>query len=158
MVQENIQIIIENVKKKKECLQAILQVVLVQKDIEFIDEQDISEFGLCVQKKDDLLLELNILIDEFEKYTNDISAKMPEYSKEHKKELDSLRKINNELMVISNQIQKMEYLCKVGMEEYLSQERERIKKFRVTNQMASYYYKSMNGKQVTESFFLDSKK
>lgn len=148
----------ENVDDKIECLQAILQIVQIQKEIEFNNEQDSILFDDCLEKKEKLIINIEGLNRKFELLSFEAGQKAIEYFGNHRDNALYLKKRNEMLLLLEEEIRNLEKQCKLNFECYLKKEHEKIKSFRLNNQVASNYYKNMNNNHITESYFMDNRK
>lgn len=158
MKQENIHKLIGILDRRKECLQEILQIVQMQKEIMLLEEHELDQLDQCIDKKENLLSRLDELNNEFESFFLEGQEEFPELLVLYRKEAQLVKKYNQEIIFLSQEIQCLELQCKSNIDQYLKLEREKIRKFRINNQMASNYYKNMNGNPKLDSYFMDSRK
>lgn len=156
MKDEKLLKLIELLDGKKECLQAILSVVKEQEKITFVQESDLEIFEDSIEKKESLLIELSKLNQEYEDFEEQIGEVDLIRSYSDKVLQADLK--NKEIIALSEEIQDLEEECKTNFEAYVRQEREKIKSFRLNNQMTSNYNKNMNGRQLEDSYFMDKRK
>lgn len=147
-----------NLDKKIECLQAILQLVQIQKDIDFNSIDGIPQYEECLDKKDEILKNIDIFNNEFELYMVENYKELGENPDRNSTEKMHLKKKIDYLCCLQDEIEKLEVECKVNLEKFIQIEREKIKNFRIRNQTASSYYKNMNRNQISESYFMDDRK
>ncbi|HCL01165.1 MAG TPA: hypothetical protein DHW61_01925 [Lachnoclostridium phytofermentans] len=146
----------EMLNRKKECLQKILYVVKEQEEITFAIESDFDLFEEYIEEKEDLILVLSKLNQEYEEFIKQMGEVGADNTYSDMKQQINL--INQEVISLSKEIQILEEKSKDNFEAYVRQEREKIKNFRINNQMASNYYKSMNVGQLEDSYFMDKRK
>lgn len=156
MKDEKILKLLEILDRKKECLKAILSVVKEQEKIEFVQENDLEIFEEYIEDKEDLIITLSQLNQEYEEFIEqigEVSSNRPYSTMEQQAKLE-----NQEIISLSEEIQALEQKSRVKFEAYVRKEREKIKSFRLNNQMTSSYYKNMNGRQLDDSYFMDRRK
>ncbi|ABX40701.1 hypothetical protein [Lachnoclostridium phytofermentans] len=146
----------EMLNKKKECLQNILYVAKEQDEITFAKESDLEIFEKYIDEKEDLILALSKLNQEYEEFIEQMGEASSDNADSDMKQQINL--INQEIISLSKEIQVLEGKSKEKFEAYVQQEREKIKNFRLNSQMASNYYKSMNVGQLEDSYFMDQRK
>ncbi|WP_312368713.1 hypothetical protein [Lachnoclostridium sp.] len=141
--------------RKRECLQKILYVVKEQEKITFNKESDLEIFEEYIEEKDDLILALSKLIQENEEFIQAGEADSDRIYKDIKQQINL---VNQEVISLSKEIQTLEEKSKDNFETYVRKERDKIKNFRIKNQMTSNYYKNMIGGQLEDSYFMDKRK
>lgn len=146
----------EMLNRKKDCLQNILYVVKEQDEITFAKESDLEIFEEYIEKKEDLLLVLSKLNQEYEEFIEQMGEAVADSTYRDIKQKINL--VNQEVISLSKEIQTLEEKIKVSFDVYVQQEREKIRSFRIKNQMTSNYYKSMIGGQLEDSYFMDKRK
>ncbi len=142
--------------RKKECLQTILHLVKAQEELIFTNESDLDFFGEYMKEKEELILKLTKFNDEYEEFMEQIGEAGS--VKANSDIVQQITQINQAVITLGKEIQDLEGKSKVSFEAYVRQEREKIKRFRLNNQMTSNYYKSMNGVQLEDSYFMDKRK
>lgn len=141
--------------RKRECLQKILYIVKQQEKITFNKESDMELFREHIEEKEDLLLALSKLNQENEEFLQAGEAGSDRIYKDIKQQINL---VNQDVISLSREIQTLEEKSKDNFETYVRKERDKIKNFRIKNQMTSNYYKNMIGGQLEDSYFMDKRK
>ncbi len=146
----------EIMEKKKECLQEILLTAKVQAELILTNEDELDLFGEYIGEKENLIRTLNQISEEHEELIK-VSAGADLWDN-NQDMVRQVNRLNQEIISLSREIEKLEEKSKENFESYIRQESEKIKSFRLNNQITSSYYKSMNGVQLEGSYFMDKRK
>lgn len=153
-----LQMLNESLQQKLAILYQIYELTKEQ-DLCFRDEDEVIQvMESCVEAKEPLLERLTKLDQGFDLVYSKIKEQVIENIGEHKAEIAKLQASITEITSLSVKVQTLEQSNKLKFELFLSGKRNEIKQFKVNNQTASNYYKSMTGKHQGESYFIDKKK
>ena len=153
-----LQMLNESLQKKMSVLNQIYELTQ-QQDICFQDEKQVIEImERCVSEKEPLLKQLTKLDQGFDLVYSKIKSFVLEDTKEHQAEILKLQNSISDITSLSVKIQSLEQGNKRKFELFLSNKKQEIKQFKVSNRTASNYYKNMTGKPQGESYFIDKKK
>jgi tRNA U55 pseudouridine synthase TruB len=148
----------ESLKKKLAVLYQLYELTK-QQDSCFQGENEVLEImEQCVVHKEPLLKQLTMLDEGFDIVYSKIKDDVIKQAKEYQSEITDLQKSISDIASLGVKIQTLEQGNKLKFELYLSNKKKEIKQFKVSNQTASNYYKSMTGKPQGESYFIDKKK
>ncbi|MBE5963192.1 MAG: hypothetical protein E7256_17730 [Lachnospiraceae bacterium] len=127
---------------------ALLEVQEIKYDL-FLEE---------MQKKQLVINRLAELDKGFELVYSKVSEELKDNKEKHQ---DLIKKMQELIKCITEkgmQLRNLEQKNKILLDQYLIKERNKIRNFKMNNQAASNYYKSMAKMNASESYFMDSKR
>lgn len=154
-----VNILMESLQKKIEILNEIIRLNEEQKAIITKEKLDMDRLDDNTKDKGMLIDRLNRLDDGFqtvfERVQDELTTNKDSYHDEIIKMQNYIKKITELSMTIKAEEQRN----KVEVEKHFDMERNKIKKSRTSNRVASDYYKGMSGiGRPIEPQFMDSKK
>ncbi len=153
-----INILKDTLKKKIYLLDVLLTETLSQEEYLSLKHMDIDEFEKAVIRKEPLIEQLNKLDDGFELIFENFGKVIKENKNLYQKDILEIQEYIRQVMQKSTLLQGKEKSNKVKLENYLSNRKMEVRKFKANNQAVSNYYKNMADSYQGEAIFLDKKK
>ncbi|MCR5754943.1 MAG: hypothetical protein K6G30_09075, partial [Acetatifactor sp.] len=111
------------------------------------------------EKKEKLIENLNQLDDGFEAFYQRIELVIKTEKEKYRAELTKAQKLISEITDISTRLQAKEARNKEKLALVLTNNRQEIRNFKASNQMAQKYYSNMaNQHREGQSYFVDRRK
>lgn len=150
----------DSLKKKIVILDKIIEENGRQRESVSGDKMDDTAFELSMDNKENLINELNVLDDGFEKVYDRIKDILitDDGKKKYESEIREMKKLISDITDKSMEIQRQEKQNEALVMKKLAEERNNISKVRSARKVAAGYYQSMNKIDYTEPQFMDQKK
>lgn len=151
-------IMIQSLEKKIQVLDAIIVYDDIQK--EQLENPDLTteEFDDVVEKKSELIEQLNQLDSGFQKLYDRVKEELQGNKEKYADKIGRMQELIRSITDRSVKIQAQEATNKDLMMRKFAGVRERSKKARVNYKAASQYYKNMMQSNVVDPQFLDQNK
>lgn len=158
MQETYIDIMIQSLEKKIQVLDTIIVCDDIQK--EQLENPDLTtnEFDEIVEKKSDLIEQLNQLDSGFEKLYERVKEELQGNKEKHAPKIKRMQELIRDITDKSVRIQAQEAKNKELMTQKFTGIKERSKKARVNYKAASQYYKNMMQSNVVDPQFMDRNK
>ena len=157
-----ITILSDSLKKKMDVLQDILNLtkeqgqILSEQDTEKID---VDGFDRIVEKKDELLKEMQELDNGFDSVYKKIGKILADNKDTYKSAILQMQNLIRSITDIGVQLESLEQQNKTKFNTFIRNKRHAINDFKQSNRVATSYYQNMsNQHRVWQSHFLDQKK
>lgn len=153
-----INIMLQSLQKKLKVLDSIIQINKRQKEELENPSLDPDDFDKTVEEKSELIEQLELLDNGFEKLYEKVREKLQANKEEHK---DEILQMQNDIRLLtekSMEIQAQEARNKQLMEQKFASVKKQVKEIRSSQKVVNQYYKNMMKKGYTEPQFLDNKK
>jgi flagellar biosynthesis/type III secretory pathway chaperone len=153
-----IYILSDTLSKKINLLDELIELTLLQAEYILETPFDIDKFDQVLPDKSELIEQLNLLDDGFEKIYNHVNAEISTNKIQYKDEIIKLQDLIKQVTEKSTKIQTLEIQNKSKLEIYFSNKKKEIRNYKMSSQSASSYYKNMANQYEGNSYFLDKKK
>ena len=157
-----ITILSDSLKKKMDVLQDILNLtkeqgqILSEKDTE---KMHVDGFDRIVEKKDELLKEMQELDNGFDSVYKKIGKILADNKDTYKSAILQMQNLIRSITDIGVQLESLEQQNKTKFNTFIRNKRHAINDFKQSNRVATSYYQNMsNQHRVWQSHFLDQKK
>lgn len=153
-----INIMLQSLQKKLRVLDSIIQINKRQKEELENPSLDPDDFDKTVEEKSELIEQLELLDNGFEKLYEKVREELQTNKEEHK---DEILQMQNDIRLLtekSMEIQAQEARNKQLMEQKFASVKKQVKEIRSSQKVVNQYYKNMMKKGYTEPHFLDNKK
>lgn len=153
-----INIMLQSLQKKLRVLDGIIQINKRQKEELENPSLDPDDFDKTVEEKSDLIEQLDLLDNGFEKLYEKVREELQANKEEHK---DEILQMQNDIRLLtekSMEIQTQEARNKQLMEQKFTSVKKQVKEIRSSQKVVNQYYKNMMKKGYVEPHFLDDKK
>ena len=153
-----INIMLQSLQKKLKVLDSIIQINKRQKEELENPSLDPDDFDKTVEEKSELIEQLELLDNGFEKLYEKVREKLQANKEEHK---DEILQMQNDIRLLtekSMEIQAQEARNKQLMEQKFASVKKQVKEIRSSQKVVNQYYKNMMKKGYAEPQFLDNKK
>lgn len=153
-------IMVDSLKQKKEVLDQIISETEFQMNLLKEDEVDFEAYDEKVDKKTELIRELDRLDEGFDSLYNKVKdiLQTDEGKDAYRNEILSMQQLITSITERSTSIQAMEARNKSLLETGIANARRKLNGNRTTSRAAMDYYKNMRQTNVITPQFLDSKK
>ncbi len=156
--QTYIQLLIDSLSKKYGVLNELMQITIKQQEIigaaHFIED----EFLDTISRKEKHISGLEELDKGFEQAYDRVRSELNENGQKYASEIISLKKLVILVTDLNVKLQALEKQNKSKLEAVLTSKRKEIRNARLSNETVTNYYKSMSGRQESQSYFYDKKK
>lgn len=152
-----IKILTDTLIKKSKVLDELIELNKKEVDSLTLDEVNMEQFDEILNKKEHLIQQLNQLDDGFEKVYTRVSEQLMKNSVDYKVNIIMIQELIKNIMDKSINLQIKEKHSKGKFESYILKQKQDIKKYNMSSQTVSNYYKNMMNEYQGESFFLDKK-
>lgn len=153
-----INIMLQSLQKKLKVLDSIIQINKRQKEELENPSLDPDDFDKTVEEKSDLIEQLELLDNGFEKLYEKVREELQANKEEHR---DEILQMQNDIRLLtekSMEIQTQEARNKQLMEQKFTCVKKQVKEIRSSQKVVNQYYKNMMKKGYAEPQFLDNKK
>ena len=153
-----INIMLQSLQKKLKVLDSIIQINKRQKEELENPSLDPDDFDKTVEEKSELIEQLELLDNGFEKLYEKVREELQANKEEHK---DEILQMQNDIRLLtekSMEIQAQDARNKQLMEQKFASVKKQVKEIRSSQKVVNQYYKNMMKKGYTEPQFLDNKK
>ncbi|MCR5255839.1 MAG: flagellar protein FlgN [Acetatifactor sp.] len=154
----SLNILSESLDKKIELLKRIVEYDEEQEKFLNSAPADFTSFDKDVERKGELIDELNRLDNGFEVLYNKIARQLEENKDNYKEQIADLQEKIRIITDLTITIQSQEQRNKALIEKFFAKSRQDIKKGRLSGKAALNYYKTMSGSGSGEPGIMDSKK
>lgn len=155
--QTYIGLLAEILKKKIEVLKLLMDLSVQQEQILTAEAFDEDLFLTTIDQKDEQINRLNTLDEGFDKIYNGVKEELSVDKVSYTSEILLMKDLITEITDMSVKLQAIEKRNKEKLEKVLVEKRKEIKNFRVSNQTATNYYKTMAQQHEAQSYFYDKK-
>lgn len=145
---EYLDMMCRSLEKKKEMLNQLVLLNAEQGQIIRDDEMDMADFSRNVEKKTEIIEQLDKLDEGFEALYNRIREELLSNRAAYRQEIVRLQKLISEITDRSASIQAAELRNKQKIEKHFALLHKNVKKTRVSNKAAASYYKNMSSAQA----------
>lgn len=153
-----IDILIGTLNRKNHILEEIIKLTMLQERYLNEPDMDMDFFDDTLEKKAELIRELDDLDDGFEAIYERVSEELKTRKENYKDKILKLQELIKEVTDKGIRLEALEQQNKLKIETYFSSKKQEIKEFKKSNESVANYYKSMTDNPQGESFFLDKKK
>lgn len=153
-----IKILTDTLIKKNELLDVLIDLNKVQEDVLSSVEDNLEDFEVILDRKENVISQLNQLDDGFEIIYKRVQENIKNNVLNYKTEIIFLQDQIKQIMDKSINIQIKEKSNKLKLEAYFMRQKQEIKNYKISNQIVSNYYKNMTNEHHGESYFLDKRK
>ncbi len=153
-----INIMLQSLQKKLKVLDNIIQINKRQKEELENPSLDPDDFDKTIEEKSDLIEQLELLDNGFEKLYEKVREELQANKEEYR---DEILQMQNDIRLLtekSMEIQTQEARNKQLMEQKFASVKKQVKEIRSSQKVVNQYYKNMMKKGYTEPHFLDNKK
>lgn len=153
-----IYIMLQSLQKKRKVLDSIIQINKRQKEELENPSLDPDDFDKTVEEKSELIEQLELLDNGFEKLYEKVREELQVNKEEHR---DEILQMQNDIRLLtekSMEIQAQEARNKQLMEQKFASVKKQVKEIRSSQKVVNQYYKNMMKKGYAEPQFLDNKK
>ena len=135
----------------------LIQITLLQEKYIETTSFDMEKFEETLSEKELIIKQLNQLDDGFEKIYEHVKNEISVNRMLYKVEIVQLQDLIKQVTEKSVKLQAIEIQNKNKLEVCFSDKKKEIKKFKMSSQTASSYYKNMANQHQGQSYFLDKK-
>ena len=157
-----ITILSDSLKKKMDVLRDILNLTKEQGQIlseQDTEKMDVDGFDSIVEKKDELLKEMQELDNGFDSVYKKIGKILADNKDTYKSEILQIQNLIRAITDIGMELESLEQKNKTKFNTYIRNKRHSINDFKQSNRVATSYYQNMsNQHREWQSHFLDQKK
>lgn len=153
-----INIMLQSLQKKLKVLDNIIQINKRQKEELENPSLDPDDFDKTVEEKSELIEQLELLDNGFEKLYEKVREELQTNKEEYKDEIFQMQNDIRLLTEKSMEIQTQEARNKQLMEQKFANVKKQVKEIRSSQKVVNQYYKNMMKKGYAEPQFLDNKK
>lgn len=153
-----INIMLQSLQKKLKVLDSIIQINKRQKGELENPSLDPDDFDKTVEEKSELIEQLELLDNGFEKLYEKVREELQTNKEEYK---DEILQMQNDIRLLtekSMEIQAQEARNKQLMEQKFANVKKQVREIRSSQKVVNQYYKNMMKKGYAEPQFLDNKK
>jgi len=158
MGQDYISILVECLEKKIKVLQEISQENEKQKAILLAEELDMDAFQVAIDKKAELIEQVRLLDDGFEKMYDRVRDTLHGQREKYQQEISQLKQLIGKITDMTVIIEKEEYDNRNLAEMQFSKEKKKMRQVKNSKQVATKYYESMAKLNYVDPQFMDKKK
>lgn len=144
--------------KKNDLLDRLIHYTILQEEYIVTEPFDMDIFEQTLSDKELVIEQLNQLDDGFQKVYDHVKDEFSTNKTQYKEEILQLQELIKQGTEKSIRLQTLEMKNKNKLESYFSNKKKEIKKFKMSSQTASSYYKNMANQHHGQSYFLDKKK
>ena len=152
-----IAIMLQSLQKKEKILNSIIQINKRQKEELENPSLDPDDFDKTVEEKSELIEQLELLDNGFEKLYEKVREELQTNKELYKEEILQMQNSIRALTEKSMEIQTQEARNKQLMEQKFASVKQ-VKEIRSSQKVVNQYYKNMMKKGYVEPHFLDNKK
>ena len=153
-----ITIMLQSLRKKEKVLNSIIQINKRQKEELENPSLDPDDFDKTVEEKSELIEQLELLDNGFEKLYEKVREELQTNKELYKDEILQMQGCIRALTEKSMEIQAQEARNKQLMEQKFASVKKQVKEIRSSQKVVNQYYKNMMKKGYVEPHFLDNKK
>lgn len=162
MEQQNgvyVKMMVDVLRRKERILSSLLEKTKEQEMLLREEELNQERFQEILEEKGTLIEELNELDEGFDALFKKVEQEILAHRELYR---DSIEEMQRRITVVSDlgvQIQALESQNSEHLKVYFANQRNRIREFRVKNEMASNYYQNMtNTHRSEQSYYFNEKK
>lgn len=152
-----ITIMLQSLHKKEKVLNSIIQINKRQKEELENPSLDPDDFDKTVEEKSELIEQLELLDNGFEKLYEKVREELQTNKEIYKDEILKMQGCIRTLTDRSMEIQAQEARNKQLMEQKFANVKKQVKEIRSSQKVVNQYYKNMMKKGYVEPHFLDNK-
>ena len=153
-----ITIMLQSLHKKEKVLNSIIQINKRHKEELENPSLDPDDFDKTVEEKSELIEQLELLDNGFEKLYEKVRKELQENKELYKNEILQMKGSIRALTEKSMEIQAQEARNKQLMEQKFTSVKKQVREIRSSQKVVNQYYKNMMKKGYVEPHFLDNKK
>lgn len=153
-----LQLLIESLKKKKGILEDILTKSRLQGEIASAENFDAEQFDLLVDEKSELLIQMEEVDQGFDATFKRIREELLSDKDTYKKEIVCMQELIRETVDLGAQIHATEVRTKDSMSYVLKNNRQELLKRKASSKSVRDYYKANSQLDFVGSYFIDQKK
>ena len=153
-----IAIMLQSLQKKEKVLNSIIQINKRQKEELENPSLDPDDFDKTVEEKSELIEQLELLDNGFEKLYEKVREELQANKDLYKEEILQMQNSIRALTEKSMEIQTQEARNKQLMEQKFASVKKQVREIRSSQKVVNQYYKNMMKKGYVEPHFLDNKK
>lgn len=152
-------VLVDALKRKNRSLKQILELTTTQEEALGKEEIDVEAFQSVFEEKGKLIQEVLELDEGFDSIYKKISDDLIKKKDVYKKSIQQMQVLISEITDTSTKIKALENQNNDKFKMFLATEKGKIKKFKISRNIASNYYQNMtNSPRKNESYFFDKKK
>ena len=152
-----IQLLEDTLNKKLQVLRILLDMTNQQESIIASETFNEDEFLQTISSKDEQIQILLKVDAGFEQLYESVKEELVTGKEKYVVEITAIKELITMITDLSVKLQAMETRNKSKLQTVLAKKRKEIKGSRVSNQMATNYYKTMANQHEIPSFFYDKK-
>ena len=153
-----IAIMLQSLQKKEKVLNSIIQINKRKKEELENPSLDPDDFDKTVEEKSELIEQLELLDNGFEKLYEKVREELQANKDLYKEEILQMQNSIRALTEKSMEIQTQEARNKQLMEQKFASVKKQVREIRSSQKVVNQYYKNMMKKGYVEPHFLDNKK
>jgi len=157
-MENHLNILAESLDKKIQVLQEIQEYNNMQEASFKEDRANLDDFDQAVERKGELIEQLNKLDEGFEILYNNLAEQLKENREKYAAQIKELQQKIKQVTELGVAIQAQEQRNKALVEQFFARERQGIRQGRQSSKVAYDYYKNMNQTHFVPPQFMDSKK
>ncbi len=158
MDQNYLNILEDSLKKKIQVLDRIKELSDMQWNAMSGDDVQLEDFDSFIDKKGELIEELEMLDSGFESLYNKVEEELTGNKGKYADQIRRMQALIREITEKSNSIQAKEERNRDLIGKYFDKRRGEVREGRVNSKAAMNYYKVQSNSSYVDSQFLDSKK
>lgn len=151
-------IMLQSLQKKEKVLDSIMRINQRQRTELENPSLDPEDFDNTVEEKSELIEQLGLLDNGFEKLYEKVREELQDNRETYKDEIRQMQQLIRSLTEKSMEIQAQEARNKQLMEQKFADIKKQVREIRSSQKVVNQYYRSMMNKAYTEPQFLDNKK
>ena len=151
-------IMLQSLQKKEKVLDSIMRINQRQRTELENPSLDPEDFDKTVEEKSELIEQLGLLDNGFEKLYEKVREELQDNRETYKNEILQMQRLIRSLTEKSMEIQAQEARNKQLMEQKFADIKKQVREIRSSQKVVNQYYRSMMNKAYTEPQFLDNKK
>lgn len=156
-MENQLTILSESLDKKLQVLKEIQEYNRKQEQSFLSKTARLEDFDAAIEEKGKLIEQLSKLDEGFETVYGRLAEELKGNREKYRVQIAVLQDKIRQVTELGVSIQAQERRNKALVEQYFTRERENIRQERKHSKAAYDYYKSMNGRSVTSSQFMDSR-
>lgn len=153
-----INILTDTIVKKISVIDELINITQYQEEVFSAIPLDLEKIEESVSKKEILIENLNQLDSGFEKIFEHVQDELKQNRLTYKDQIIKLQHLINQVMEKSTKLEIMEKQNKNQFTISFLNKRKEIGEHKLSNKVASNYYKNMANQHQGQSYFLDKKK
>lgn len=147
----------DSLKRKLSILNELFELTRQQNAVLTLEPVDIDEFNLLIEKKEEQLKFLSELDQGFDQLFQKVKSIILENKETYKIQITSMQELIRQISEKGVKIETMEKMNQKEFELFITQKKNQIKNFKMSNKTVTNYYKNI-GNIESNSYHLDKRK